>query len=35
MLPYAIAFLVRWMGLLLVFYTFGWDIGPGVKMRLG
>ena len=35
MLPYAIAFLVTWMGLLLLFYTLGWDIGPGVKMRLG
>ncbi len=35
MLPYAIAFLATWMGLLLLFYTLGWDIGPGVKMRLG
>ncbi|MGH7729949.1 MAG: AbgT family transporter [Candidatus Eiseniibacteriota bacterium] len=35
MLPYAIAFLVTWMGLLLLFFTLAWDIGPGVKMRLG
>lgn len=34
MLPYAVAFLATWMGLLLVFYAFGWDIGPGVSMRL-
>jgi aminobenzoyl-glutamate transport protein len=35
MLPYSIAFLVMWTALLLVFYALGWDIGPGVGMRLG
>ena len=34
MLPYAIAFLVSWTGLLLLFYGMGWDIGPGVGIRL-
>ncbi len=34
MLPYAVAFLLSWMGLLLVFYWLRWDIGPGVKMFL-
>jgi aminobenzoyl-glutamate transport protein len=34
MLPYAVAFMVAWMGLLLLFYAFRWDIGPGVKMFL-
>jgi aminobenzoyl-glutamate transport protein len=34
MLPYAVVFLVTWTALLLVFYTLGWDIGPGVGMRL-
>lgn len=35
MLPYSVVFLVMWMALLLVFYALGWDIGPGVGMRLG
>lgn len=35
MIPYALVFLVTWMALLLVFYALGWDIGPGVGMRLG
>ena len=34
MLPYTVVFLVAWTALLLVFYTLGWDIGPGVGMRL-
>ena len=34
MIPYSVAFLVMWMGLLLLFSTLGWDIGPGVGMRL-
>jgi aminobenzoyl-glutamate transport protein len=34
MLPYSIAFLVAWTLLLLAFYAFGWDIGPGVALRL-
>ncbi|HKQ58635.1 MAG TPA: AbgT family transporter [Candidatus Eisenbacteria bacterium] len=34
MLPYCIAFLVCWTVLLLVFFALGWDIGPGVSMRL-
>src|SRR5262245_45541992 len=35
MLPYSIVFLVFWTVLLLLFYALGWDIGPGVRMRLG
>ena len=35
MLPYSVAFLLMWTALLLVFYALGWDIGPGVGMRLG
>ncbi len=35
MLPYSVAFLVLWTALLLTFYALGWDIGPGVGMRLG
>jgi aminobenzoyl-glutamate transport protein len=34
MLPYSVVFLVMWTSLLLLFYTLGWDIGPGVGMRL-
>ena len=34
MLPYSVVFLVAWTALLLAFYAFGWDIGPGVGMRL-
>ncbi len=34
MLPYAAIFLVAWTALLLTFYALGWDIGPGVGMRL-
>jgi aminobenzoyl-glutamate transport protein len=34
MIPYAVGFLATWMGLLLVFYALGWNIGPGVSMRL-
>lgn len=34
MLPYAVVYLVTWTALLLVFYALGWDIGPGVRMRL-
>lgn len=34
MLPYAALFLVTWTALLMVFYALGWDIGPGVSMRL-
>jgi aminobenzoyl-glutamate transport protein len=34
MLPYSGVFIVFWTGLLLLFYTLGWDIGPGVGMRL-
>jgi aminobenzoyl-glutamate transport protein len=34
MLPYAVVFLVTWTALLLVFWALGWDIGPGVAMRL-
>jgi aminobenzoyl-glutamate transport protein len=33
MLPYSVLFLVLWTALLLVFYSMGWDIGPGVGMR--
>ena len=35
MLPYSIVFLILWTALLLAFYALGWDIGPGVGMRLG
>jgi len=35
MLPYSVVFLVMWTALLLAFYTLGWDIGPGVGIRLG
>ena len=31
----SVVFLVMWTALLLVFYALGWDIGPGVGMRLG
>ncbi|NOT34395.1 MAG: AbgT family transporter [Candidatus Eisenbacteria bacterium] len=34
MLPYALAFLVFWTALLLLFYGMHWPIGPGVGMRL-
>jgi len=34
MVPYAVVYLIAWTALLLVFYTLGWDIGPGVGMRL-
>jgi aminobenzoyl-glutamate transport protein len=34
MLPYFFAFLIAWTALLLVFYSFGWPIGPGIGMRL-
>jgi aminobenzoyl-glutamate transport protein len=34
MLPYSVVFIVMWSALLLVFYGLGWDIGPGVPMRL-
>jgi aminobenzoyl-glutamate transport protein len=34
MLPYAIAFLIAWTALLLVFYWLNLPIGPGVGMRL-
>jgi p-aminobenzoyl-glutamate transporter AbgT len=29
-----VVYLIAWTALLLVFYTLGWDIGPGVGMRL-
>jgi aminobenzoyl-glutamate transport protein len=35
MLPYSVAFLVLWTVLLLLFYGFGWPIGPGVHLRMG
>lgn len=35
MLPYSVAFLILWTGLLLLFYWFGWPIGPGVHLRMG
>jgi len=35
MLPYSVVFLVMWTALLLLFYSLGWDIGPGVGMKLG
>jgi aminobenzoyl-glutamate transport protein len=35
MLPYSAVFLAMWTVLLLVFYALGWDIGPGVGIRLG
>lgn len=35
MLPYSVVFIVMWTALLLAFYALGWDIGPGVGMRLG
>jgi aminobenzoyl-glutamate transport protein len=34
MVPYTIAFLPMWTGLLLLFYWFGWPIGPGVIIHL-
>jgi len=34
MLPYSGVFLVAWTVLLMVFYWLGWDIGPGVPIRL-
>lgn len=34
MMPFAVAFMVVWTALLLVFYWLGWDIGPGVPIRL-
>ena len=34
MIPYSVVFLVMWTALLLVFYALGWDIGPGVGVRL-
>ena len=34
MLPYSLAFLIAWTGLVLLFYFAGWPIGPGVPMRL-
>ena len=34
MLPYSGVFLVAWTALLLLFYFLGWDIGPGVGLRL-
>jgi aminobenzoyl-glutamate transport protein len=35
MMPYSVAFIVMWTLLLVVFWAFGWPIGPGVGMRLG
>lgn len=34
MLPYSVAFLIGWTGLVLLFYFAGWPIGPGVPMRM-
>lgn len=34
MLPYSVVFLVLWTTLLLVFFAFGWPIGPGVHILL-
>ena len=34
MLPYSVVFLVTWTALVLAFYLFGWDTGPGVGLRL-
>jgi aminobenzoyl-glutamate transport protein len=34
MLPYSAAFLPLWTALLMLFYALGWDIGPGVGIRL-
>jgi aminobenzoyl-glutamate transport protein len=34
MLPYAIAFLVSWTALLVLFDLLGWPIGPGVRLRM-
>jgi len=34
MLPYSVVFLITWTALLMLFFVMGWDIGPGVGMRL-
>jgi aminobenzoyl-glutamate transport protein len=35
MVPYSAAFLVSWLGLLLVWMVFGWPVGPGAGLYLG
>ncbi len=35
MLPYSLAFLIAWVGLLLAWSAAGWPIGPGVMLHLG
>lgn len=34
MLPYSLAFLVSWTGLLLAWFFLGWSLGPGAPMLL-
>lgn len=34
MVPYSVVFLIFWTALLMLFYAFGWDLGPGVGMRI-
>ncbi|MDQ2077953.1 AbgT family transporter [Marinimicrobium sp. ABcell2] len=35
MLPYSLAFLVAWSGLLITWFWLGWPLGPGAPMLLG
>ena len=34
MMPFSLAFLTTWLGLLLIWDAFGWPIGPGVGLHL-